>query len=141
MSGMPWSCAAGMTCLPTSPVVVAPQIANPPASSQKWRVREASRNTMSAAAPVSRSTRPAAALDRVVGQQAEVTRPLAQQKDNERALFVLREVLLGDDRVDGLRRLGVAEVLSSRLRALVADGVQHATRTHWITYDMAPTRT
>jgi hypothetical protein len=74
----------------------------PAGQQQKWRVREASRNAVSAAAPVSRSTPPAAALDRVVGQQAEVTRPLAQQKDNERALLVLREVLLGNDRVDGL---------------------------------------
>ena len=41
------------------------------------------------------------------------------------ALLVLREVLLGNDRFDGLRdRLGAADnVLSARLRALVADGL------------------
>ena len=41
------------------------------------------------------------------------------------ALLVLREVLLGNDRFDGLRDgLGVADnTLSSRLQALVADGV------------------
>ena len=32
--GMPWSCAAGMKCVPTSPFVDAPQIAKPPASNQ-----------------------------------------------------------------------------------------------------------
>lgn len=41
------------------------------------------------------------------------------------ALLVLREVLLGNDRFDSLRdRLGVADnVLSGRLRGLVADGL------------------
>src|SRR5205807_1625144 len=52
--GIPWSCAAGMKCVPISPLVVAPQIANAPASSQKVPVREAWRSADSArrAAPV-----------------------------------------------------------------------------------------
>ena len=41
VSAMPWSCAAGMKWVPTSPLVVAPQIAKPPASSQNGRVRAA----------------------------------------------------------------------------------------------------
>ncbi len=46
--GMPWSCAAGMKCVPTRPLVVAPQIANPPASSQNARVLAASRRAVRA---------------------------------------------------------------------------------------------
>ena len=41
VSAMPWSCAAGMKWVPTRPLVVAPQIAKPPASSQNGRVRAA----------------------------------------------------------------------------------------------------
>ncbi len=47
VTGMPWSCAAGMKWVPTRPAVVAPQIANEPASSQNARVRAASRSTRS----------------------------------------------------------------------------------------------
>lgn len=48
VSAMPWSCAAGTKCVPTRPLVVAPQIANPPASSQKGRVRAAAASAPSA---------------------------------------------------------------------------------------------
>ncbi len=41
--GIPWSCAAGMKWVPTRPLVVAPQIAKPPASSQNGLVRAAPR--------------------------------------------------------------------------------------------------
>ncbi len=47
VTGMPWSCAAGMKCVPTRPAVVAPQIANDPASSQNALLRAASRSTRS----------------------------------------------------------------------------------------------
>ena len=40
---MPWSCAAGTKWVPIRPLVVAPQIAKPPASAQNVRVRAASR--------------------------------------------------------------------------------------------------
>jgi hypothetical protein len=53
--GMPWSWAAGMKWVPTSPLVVAPQIAKPPASNQKGWVRAAPRRpstAMRAALPV-----------------------------------------------------------------------------------------
>ncbi len=54
VTGMPWSCAAGMKCCWTSPVVVAPQTKKPPASSQNVRVRAARNSvpTASRAAPV-----------------------------------------------------------------------------------------
>ncbi len=58
VSGMPWSCAAGTKWVPTRPLVEAPQMAKPPASSQKVRVRAASRSAV-------RATRPA--LPRCVG--------------------------------------------------------------------------
>jgi hypothetical protein len=41
VSGIPWSWAAGMKCVPISPLVVAPQMAKPPASSQNGPVRAA----------------------------------------------------------------------------------------------------
>ncbi len=47
--GMPWSCAAGMKCVPIRPFVVAPQIAKPPASSQNCEVRDAIRSASIAA--------------------------------------------------------------------------------------------
>ncbi|PSK63742.1 hypothetical protein B0E53_04328 [Micromonospora sp. MH33] len=55
VSGMPWSCAAGTKWVPTSPLVVAPQIAKPPASSQNGRVRAAA-----ASAPTARAAAPPA---------------------------------------------------------------------------------
>jgi AraC-like DNA-binding protein len=48
VSGMPWSCAAGMKCVAMRPLVLAPQIAKPPTSSQKVPVRDAERGTDSA---------------------------------------------------------------------------------------------
>ena len=48
--GMPWSCAAGMKCVPIRPLVVAPQMAKLPASSQKTRVRDASTRARTATA-------------------------------------------------------------------------------------------
>ena len=48
MGGIPWSIAAGMKCVAINPLVVAPQIANPPASSQNVGTRAASRKTLSA---------------------------------------------------------------------------------------------
>lgn len=54
VAGMPWSCAAGTKWDWTSPAVVAPQMKNPPTSSQNVPVREASARAPSAsrAAPV-----------------------------------------------------------------------------------------
>jgi hypothetical protein len=49
VTGMPWSCAAGMKCGCTRPFVEAPQIMNPAASSQNGRVRTASTSPRSAA--------------------------------------------------------------------------------------------
>jgi hypothetical protein len=46
---MPWSWAAGMRCVETSPFVVAPQMKKLPASSQKVGERQASRSPFTAA--------------------------------------------------------------------------------------------
>lgn len=43
--GMPWSCAEGTKCVRIRPLVVAPQIAKVPASSQNGPVRAASNRT------------------------------------------------------------------------------------------------
>src|SRR5690606_15667151 len=44
VDGIPWSWAAVTKCVPTRPLVVAPQMANPPASSQNVLVLAASRS-------------------------------------------------------------------------------------------------
>jgi len=49
-SGMPWSMHAGTRCVPTSPLVVAPQTKKLPASSQKSGLPALSRSTRSALA-------------------------------------------------------------------------------------------
>ena len=46
VAAMPWSCAAGMKWVPISPLVVAPQMAKLPASSQKVPVRLATRSAV-----------------------------------------------------------------------------------------------
>ena len=47
--GIPWSCAAGMKCVPTRPLVEAPQIAKPPTSNQNAGRWEANRSAPRAA--------------------------------------------------------------------------------------------
>ena len=84
VSGMPWSCAAGMKCVPTRPLVVAPQIAKPPASSQNGpgpggaRAGRAERPGR----PPGRCRRRPAGTTSVgaVGGQADVRRVVAQQQ-------------------------------------------------------------
>ena len=58
VGGMPWSCAAATKCVPIRPLVDMPQIANPPASSQKVEVRVASRSVRSARATAPPATSP-----------------------------------------------------------------------------------
>jgi hypothetical protein len=62
--GMPWSCAAGMKCGCTSPLVDSPQMKNPPASSQNGTVRAPERSPRSAvrAAPVRTGSASSAAV-------------------------------------------------------------------------------
>ena len=50
VSAMPWSWADGMKWVPISPLVVAPQMAKPPARAQKVVVRAASRRARDGAA-------------------------------------------------------------------------------------------
>jgi hypothetical protein len=64
VTGMPWSCAAGMKCGWTSPLVDSPQMKNPPASSQNGVVRAAwtSPRTAVSAAPVRTGSTSSAAV-------------------------------------------------------------------------------
>ena len=82
---MPWSCAAGMKWVPTSPLVVAPQIANPPASNQNGWVRAAPRRpstALRAALPV-RAGGVTISVP-AVRRHAEVGGVVAQQEQHER---------------------------------------------------------
>ena len=85
--GMPWSCAAGMKWVPTSPLVVAPQIAKPPASSQNGRVRAAAaqrrRARARAALPVRRRRR-RRPRSPPYGGRPDVGGVVAQQQQHER---------------------------------------------------------
>jgi hypothetical protein len=51
VTGIPWSCAAGMKCGCTSPLVDIPQMKKPRASSQNGRLRAASVSPRIAARP------------------------------------------------------------------------------------------
>ncbi len=64
VTGMPWSCAAGMKCGCTSPLVDIPQMKNPPASSQNGRVfaPSTSPRTAARAAPVRTGSTSSAAV-------------------------------------------------------------------------------
>ena len=55
VSGMPWSWAAGMKCVPISPLVDQPQIQNVPIRIQKTRERALSRSVPRAMAAAPRS--------------------------------------------------------------------------------------
>ena len=65
VSGRPWSCAAGMKCVPTRPFVVAPQIAKPPTRNQNVPVVDAVRSATASAGPG--RARPVARTGRVDG--------------------------------------------------------------------------
>ena len=64
VTGMPWSCAAGMKCGCTSPLVDMPQMKKPPASSQNGRVLAPSTSPRTAlrAAPVRTGSTSSAAV-------------------------------------------------------------------------------
>ena len=85
VTGMPWSCAAGMKCGWTSPLVDMPQMKKPPASSQNGRCLRALDQPADGVARGAGAHR----VD-VVGRRAavrgdaEVARPVAQQPGHQR---------------------------------------------------------
>ena len=86
VSGMPWSWAAGMKCVPTSPFVEIPQMAKPPASSQKTLVRAASRRPRGPAAPGGRPGGPgvrSGCRRGAVGGEPQVARVIVQAPQDE----------------------------------------------------------
>ena len=83
VSGIPWSCAAGMKWVATRPLVLAPQIAKPPASNQNVPVRGTPRAVRAGPAGPPRCCAPRVGGGRVragpVGGEADVGRVVAQQ--------------------------------------------------------------
>ena len=78
---MPWSCAAGMKWVPIRPLVLAPQMANVPASSQNMRVRAADLSAPRRAAGPAAGTGHGGEGSSVgaVGRGADVRRVVAEQ--------------------------------------------------------------